>query len=67
MDSDHPLASLWNYEASAFTVDAIEKAFIGRVRNLTLWGASLDNLVKRPEDEVKHLYGGFQKHLQQKN
>ena len=29
LDSDHPLASLWNYEASAFTVDAIEKAFIG--------------------------------------
>jgi undecaprenyl diphosphate synthase len=46
------------------TREIIEKAFIGRVRNLTFWGASLDNLVKRPEDEVNHLYGGFQKHLQ---
>jgi undecaprenyl diphosphate synthase len=45
------------------TREIIEKAFIGRVRNLTFWGTSLDNLVKREEEEVKHLYGGFQKYF----
>jgi undecaprenyl diphosphate synthase len=43
--------------------EIIEKAFIGRVKNLTFWGTSLDNLVKREEEEVKHLYGGFQKYF----
>jgi undecaprenyl diphosphate synthase len=45
------------------TRELIEKAFIGRVKNLTFWGTSLDNLVKREEEEVKHLYGGFQKYF----
>lgn len=45
------------------TREIIETAFLGKVKNLTLWGASLDNLSKRPEEEVRHLYGGFQRYI----
>lgn len=43
------------------TREIIEKAFDGRVKNITFWGASLDNLAKRPQDEVQHLYKNFQR------
>ncbi len=45
------------------TREIIETALLGKVKNLTLWGASIDNLAKRPEEEVKHLYSGFQKYI----
>lgn len=46
------------------TREIIEKAFFGgKVKNLTLWGASLDNLAKRPQDEVQHLYKNFANYI----
>lgn len=45
------------------TREIIEKAFDGRVKNITFWGASLDNLAKRPQDEVQHLYKNFQNYI----
>ena len=45
------------------TKEIIEKAFDGRVKNITFWGASLDNLAKRPQEEVQHLYKNFQTYL----
>lgn len=32
-------------------------------KHLTFWGASLDNLAKRPKKEVEHLYKGFYNNL----
>lgn len=45
------------------TREIIEQAFDDRVKNITFWGASLDNLAKRPQDEVKHLYKNFQNYI----
>jgi len=45
------------------TREIIEQAFVGRVKNITFWGASLDNLAKRPQYEVKHLYKNFQNYI----
>jgi undecaprenyl diphosphate synthase len=45
------------------TREIIEKAFDGRVKNITIWGASLDNLAKRSETEVKYLYKNFQTYI----
>ena len=45
------------------TREIIEQAFVGKVKNITFWGASLDNLAKRPQDEVKHLYKNFQNYI----
>ena len=45
------------------TKEIIEKAFDGRVKNITFWGASLDNLAKRPQEEVQHLYKNFQTYI----
>ena len=45
------------------TREIIEQAFDGRVKNITFWGASLDNLAKRPQDEVQHLYKNFANYI----
>jgi len=45
------------------TRQIIEKAFYEDVRCLTFWGASMNNLTKRPENEIKHLYKGFYSYL----
>lgn len=45
------------------TREIIEQAFNGRVKNITFWGASLDNLSKRPKDEVQHLYQNFHNYM----
>ena len=45
------------------TRQIIEQAFKSNVRNLTFWGASINNLTKRSRLEIKHLYQGFDAHL----
>lgn len=45
------------------TREIIEQAFDGRVKNITFWGASIDNLSKRPQDEVNHLYKNFHSYI----
>lgn len=45
---------------------AVEKILLAAAKNknishLTIWGASIDNILKRPEDEVAHLYKVFLK------
>lgn len=45
------------------TREIIQNLSTNQVKNLTFWGASLDNLTKRPEHEVKHLYKGFYNYL----
>lgn len=44
------------------TREIISQGCFGEVKNITFWGASLDNLSKRPVDEVNHLYHNFEQY-----
>jgi undecaprenyl diphosphate synthase len=45
------------------TREIIKNLSTNQGKNLTFWGASLDNLSKRPKEEVEHLYKGFYNNL----
>jgi len=41
------------------TKDIIKIAFHNNVQNISFWGSSINNLTKRPLNEVANLYFGF--------
>jgi len=47
------------------TKDIIKIAFHNNVQNISFWGSSINNLTKRPLNEVANLYFGFKKYFKE--
>ena len=59
------LATLLGHEKGSDTIeDMIEKSLQMKIPYLTIWGSSLDNILKRSKSEVNYLFKIFQKEFE---